>query len=200
MSATGSSMSDPATSTEKIAVMSPDPSGPGPERSASAMIICEVEGGKPRWLGASPEASAISRCASAKRVIESARNSTCRPASRKCSATAIAAQAQRRRISGDWSEVAATTTARAIPSGPRTDSTNSRSSRPRSPTIAITTTSAVTPRASADSSVDFPTPDPANSPIRCPRTIGSSVSKTASPVSSRVPSRRREAAGGGAAR
>ena len=35
-------------------------------------------------------------------------------------ATAIALQAQRRRFSGDWSEVAATTTARAMPAGPST--------------------------------------------------------------------------------
>ncbi|OIQ71018.1 hypothetical protein GALL_473680 [mine drainage metagenome] len=164
------------------------------------MIICEVDGGKPRKLASSPPASAISRCASAKRVIESARNRTCAPASRKCSATVIAAQAQRRRVSGDWSEVAVTTTDRAIPSGPSTRSTNSRSSRPRSPISAITTTSASTPRANFAKSEDFPTPDPANSPTRCPRTIGSSVLKTATPVSSRSPSRRRAAAAGAATR
>ena len=38
MSAIVSSMSEPATSTEKTAVMSPDPSTPGPARSAQAMI------------------------------------------------------------------------------------------------------------------------------------------------------------------
>ena len=108
----------------------------------------------------------------------------------------MAAQAQRRRISGDRSEVAVTITARAMPSGPSVFSTNSRSSRPRSPIMAITTTSASTPRASPDSSVDLPTPDPANSPIRWPVTRGSSVSKTAKPVGSRAPNRLRLTAGG----
>ena len=92
--------------------MSPLPNGPGPARSQSAAIRFAVEGGKPRRLGASPAVSAISRCASAKRVSESTSSSTCRPWSRKTSAIAIAIQAARRLISGAWSEVAATTTAR----------------------------------------------------------------------------------------
>ena len=133
MSAIGSSMSEAATSTLKTPVMSPLPNGPGPARSQSAAIRFAVEGGKPRRLGASPAVSAISRCASAKRVSESIRSSTCRPWSRKTSAVAIAIQAARRLISGAWSEVAATTTARSMPFGPSTLSTKSRSSRPRSP-------------------------------------------------------------------
>ena len=133
MSAIGSSMSEAATSTLKTAVMSPLPNGPGPARSQSAAIRFAVEGGKPRSVGASPAVSAISRCASAKRVSELRRRRTCRPWSRKTSATAIAIQAARRLISGAWSEVAAMTTARAMPSGPSTLSTKSRSSRPRSP-------------------------------------------------------------------
>ena len=92
-----------------------------------------VEGGKPRKLGASPAVSAISRWASAKRVRLSRSRRTWRPWSRKTSATAIAIHAARRLISGAWSEVAAMTTARAMPSGPSTLSTKSRSSRPRSP-------------------------------------------------------------------
>ena len=66
-------------------------------------------------------------------------------------------------------EVAVTTTLRAMPTGPSTRSVNSRSSRPRSPTSAMTTTSASIPRANLARSEDFPTPDPANSPIRWPR-------------------------------
>ncbi len=49
MSATGSSMSDPATSTEKTAVTSPrrpsSRSGPGPARSTRAASMAAVEGG-----------------------------------------------------------------------------------------------------------------------------------------------------------
>ena len=133
MSAIGSSMSEAATSTEKMPVMSPLPNGPGPARSQSAAIRLAVEGGKPRRDGASPAVRAISRWASAKRVSESMSRRTWRPWSRKTSAAAIAIQAARRLISGAWSEVAATTTARAMPSGPSTLSTKSRSSRPRSP-------------------------------------------------------------------
>ena len=48
--------------------------------------------------------------------------------------------------------------------------------------------------------VDLPTPDPANSPTRCPCTIGKSVLNTVIPVSSRAPKGRRSAANGGAAR
>ena len=84
-----------------------------------------------------------------------------------------------------------------MPSGPSAFSTKSRTSRPRSPIRPSTTTSACTPRASIASSVDLPTPEPANSPMRWPRASGSSVSNTASPVGSRAPIARRCAAGGG---
>jgi hypothetical protein len=45
MSETGSSMSEPATSTVKMPVMSPGPSAPGPARSQSDAIRLAVEGG-----------------------------------------------------------------------------------------------------------------------------------------------------------
>ena len=61
----------------------------------------------------------------------------------------------------------------------------------------MTTTSASTPRANLARSEDLPTPDPAKRPIRWPRTRGSSVSNTATPVASRSPSRRRAGRGGG---
>src|SRR5436305_2069146 len=47
-----------------------------------------------------------------------------------------------------------------MPSGPRSVSMNSRTSRPRSPTRARTTTSHVVPSVSIDSRVDLPTPEP----------------------------------------
>ena len=128
------------------------------------------------------------------------------PWSRKTSAQAIAIQAARRLISGAWSEVAATTTARCMPSGPRTLSTKSRSSRPRSPISAKTTMSASMPRARSPRSEDLPMPEPAKTPMRWPRAMGRMVSKTARPVARRGAEalagggRRRGAAEGGAGR
>ena len=72
------------------------------------------------------------------------------------------------RISGLLSEVATTTTERAMPSGPRSFSINSRNSLPRSPTSPMTLTSALVLRAIMPMSVDFPTPDPAMMPTRWP--------------------------------
>ena len=198
-SATGPSMSDPATSTDRTAVISPCPSAPGPARSLSAMIICAIEAGNPDGPKGSPTAAATSACASAKRVIESAKSRTCAPASRKNSATVIIVHPQRARSSAGRSEVAATITARAAPQAVRTSVANSRTSRPRSPIRPMTTTSAGMPVASDAISRDLPTPDPAKSPIRCPRTRGRKVSKTASPVSSRGPRARRAVADGGSA-
>ena len=201
MSAIGSSMSDPATRTEKTAVMSPEPSDPRPgplgQRHDGMRHRRRITAQRGRFargqrhfamrLGIAGDAS---RPAAAHAAPD---RENARPPPSPTSA-------QRRRISGDWSEVAVTTTDRAIPSRPRTRSVKSRSSRPRSPTRAITTTSAATPRANLARSEDFPTPEPAKSPIRWPRTSGSSVSKTATPVDSRSPSRRRVAAAGGGAR
>ena len=73
---------------------------------------------------------------------------------------------------GGASEVATTTTERARPSGPRSFSMNSRTSRPRSPTSAITETSASVPRVIIDSRLDLPTPEPAKMPMRWPRPHG----------------------------
>ena len=156
-----------------------------------------MDGGNPRKTGASPAATATSRCASAKRVIESARNNTDFPSSRKCSATAMAAQAQRRLTSGDWSEVAATTIALSRPFSPNTSSTKWRTSRPLSPIIAMTTISALIRVANSPIRLDLPTPDPANRPILCPLTKGSMVSNTMCPVCKRPPIALRCAAGGG---
>src|SRR5436305_1014401 len=102
------------------------------------------------------------------------------------------------RTSAGWSEVATTTTECASAS-PRSRSMNSRTSRPRSPTRAITFTSAVVERAIIPSSEDLPTPEPAKMPSRWPRPHGTSVSsaRTPSPTRSRI--RGREKASGGAA-
>ncbi len=66
-----------------------------------------------------------------------------------------------------------------------------RTSRPRSPTRAITVTSASVPRAIIDSSDDFPTPDPANRPTRCPRPTLTRVSRARTPRGSAVSMRSR---------
>ena len=58
---------------------------------------------------------------------------------------------------------------------------NSRTSRPRSPTRATTDTAASVPRATIDSSVDLPTPEPAMMLIRWPRPQGTSASARRTP-------------------
>ena len=69
----------------------------------------------------------------------------------------------------------------ARPSGPRSFSRNSRTSRPRSPTSAITEISASVPRAIIESRLDLPTPEPAMMPRRWPRPHGTSVSSARTP-------------------
>ncbi len=56
---------------------------------------------------------------------------------------AVATSAPVARITAAWSLVATTITLRLRPSGPRSRSMNSRTSRPRSPSSAITFTSAL---------------------------------------------------------
>ena len=58
---------------------------------------------------------------------------------------------------------------------------NSRTSRPRSPISATTDTAASVPRATIDSSVDLPTPEPAMMLIRWPRPQGTSASSARTP-------------------
>jgi hypothetical protein len=65
---------------------------------------------------------------------------------------------------------------------PSVSSMNSRTSRPRSPTSAMTTLSKASARASIDSSVDLPTPEPAKMPRRCPRQSGAKISIARTPV------------------
>ena len=77
---------------------------------------------------------------------------------------------------------------------------NSRTSRPRSPTRASTATSQAVCRASMASSVDLPTPEPANRPRRWPSPAGGEALSARTPRSSRRPSRARRVASGGAAR
>ena len=91
------------------------------------------------------------------------------------------------RTSGGLSEVETTTTDRARPSGPRSCSRKLRTSRPRSPTSASTTTSAAVPRAIMPSSVLLPTPLPPNRPMRWPRPQVSSASMARTPVPSGAP-------------
>ena len=69
-----------------------------------------------------------------------------------------------------------------MPSGPKSFSINSRTSRPRSPTKATTTTSASDPRAIIPIRVDLPTPEPANKPRRWPRPSGTKASMARTPV------------------
>src|SRR5580693_4845581 len=62
---------------------------------------------------------------------------------------------------------------------------NSRTSRPRSPTSAITFTCALVDRAIMPSSEDFPTPEPAKIPRRWPRPHGTSPSSARTPIATR---------------
>ena len=131
--------------------------------------------------GGSPAERPISRWAIATRVSESIISTTSLPASRKDSAIRVATKAERSRSTGGASEVATTSTDRASPSGPRSFSMNSRTSRPRSPTRAMTETSASVPRAIIDSRLDLPTPEPAMMPILWPRPQGTSESRARTP-------------------
>src|SRR4051794_16918278 len=140
----------------------------------------------------------ISRCALAKRVTESIISSTFIPRSRKCSAIVVAANAALTRTSAGSSEVAVITIERSSAS-PRSRSTNSRTSRPRSPTRQMTLTSALVERAIIPSSEDLPTPEPAKMPSRWPRPTGTNASSARTPSSRRVSIGVRESGDGGAA-
>src|SRR6201995_156207 len=143
-------------------------------------------------------ASPTSRCAMAKRVTESIISITFLPWSRKCSAIAVAVKAAWMRTSGGWSDVATTTTEWPSAS-PRSRSMNSRTSRPRSPTSAMTLTSAVVERALMPSSEDLPTPEPAKMPRRWPSPHGTRVSRARTPRPTRSEIRGRVRASGGVA-
>ena len=101
-------------------------------------------------------------------VRESIIRSTSLPWSRKYSAIAVAVFAALFLISAGLSDVATTRTLLFIPSGPKSLSANSLTSRPRSPIRAITLMSALVLRANIPMSVLLPTPLPANIPILCP--------------------------------
>ncbi len=93
----------------------------------------------------------------------------------------IADLGARRRIIGLSSPVATTAMVRSF-SRPSASSRNSRTSRPRSPTRASTVVSKPAARASIDSSVDLPTPEPAKMPMRCPAQSGVKRSMARMPV------------------
>ena len=120
------------------------------------------------------------------------------PRSRKYSATVTAVFGASRRIIGLSSpvETIAIADSRLAPS---VSSRNSRTSRPRSPTRAITTTSKSGAFASIARSDDFPTPEPAKIPILCPAQSGVKRSTTRIPVLTGVLTRARFSAGGGSA-
>ena len=101
-----------------------------------------------------------------------------------------------RRIIGLSSPVATTVTARAR-SRPSTSSMNSRTSRPRSPTSAMTVMSKPCERASMPSNVDLPMPEPAKMPMRCPAHSGENRSMTLTPVFTGVRTRWRRIGAGG---
>ena len=95
---------------------------------------------------------------------------------------AVPTSAARLRSSAGRSEVATITTLLRKPSGPRLSSTNSRTSRPRSPTSTMTLTSDAAPRASIPSSVLLPPPAAAKMPTRWPTPTLSVVSMARTPV------------------
>ncbi|MNP15191.1 hypothetical protein D3C76_1075370 [compost metagenome] len=74
------------------------------------------------------------------------------------------------------------TTERFKPSGPKSRSMKSNTSRPRSPMSAITLTSAEVLRAIIPMRVLFPTPDPAKIPTLCPLPILSNPSIALTPI------------------
>src|ERR1700733_10526617 len=111
---------------------------------------------------------------------------------------AVAVNAAWMRTRAGWSEVATTTTEWARAS-PRSRSTNSRTSRPRSPTRAMTLTSAVVDRAIMPSSEDLPTPEPAKMPRRWPLPHGTRGSRARTPRPTRSEIRGRVRASGGVA-
>ena len=84
-----------------------------------------------------------------------------------------------------WSEVATTSTERSIPSGPRSFWMNSSTSRPRSPTRAMTLMSALTFLAIIPMRVLLPTPEPAKMPTRWPLPMVSMLSMAFTPNSIR---------------
>nr|CAA39531.1 unnamed protein product [Bacillus subtilis subsp. subtilis str. 168] len=110
------------------------------------------------------------------------------PLSRKYSAIAVAVYAAFNLINAGWSEVATTTIDRFSPSFPRSFSINSRTSRPRSPTSAMTFKSASVCLAIIPIKVLFPTPLPAKIPIRWPLPTVSklSIDLTPTPIFSRI--------------
>ena len=79
---------------------------------------------------------------------------------------------------------------------PSDSSRNSTTSRPRSPTSAMTFTSASVWRAICPSSVDLPTPEPAKSPTRWPSPTVSSASSTRTPSGSGRLTRGRDSGSG----
>ena len=168
-----------------------------PHRSSSLGSSVNTDGVKPRLAGGSPIARPISRCAHANLVTESKSSITSRPWSRKYSAMAVATKAPRTRARGGLFEVETTTTERASPSGPRSFSMNSRTSRPRSPIRAITLTSAEVLRAIMPSSVLLPTPLPEKMPSRCPFPAVASASIERTPVATGSVMRRRRSTSGG---
>jgi len=110
---------------------------------------------------------------------------------------AMAVSAPLARITALWSDVTTTTTLRASPSGPRSRSINSRTSRPRSPIRAKTLTSTDAWRAIIPIGTDFPTPLPAKTPSRCPRPAVIILSMDRIPVVMVSVVRRRDIASGG---
>ena len=96
---------------------------------------------------------------------------------------AVARSAPRIRRSGERSAGTATMVVRDFESWSRTVFANSPTSRPRSPIIPTTTTSAVVKRLIMPRSTDLPTPDPAMMPIRWPLPTVSSALIARTPTS-----------------
>ena len=176
----GSLKSSPSTRTVKNPVM--EPRGKLPARSKTRGSRAKTEGVYPFCAGGSPAANPISRWAMASRVTESITRSTLAPWSRKYSAIASEVKLARTRRGAGRSDVATTTTARRMPSVPISCSRKARTSRLRSPTSAITVTSAELRRDMDPSSVLLPTPLPPKIPMRCPQPTGSRLSIARIPV------------------
>ena len=161
-----------------------EPTSDVPALSKSFGNLAKTDGVYPFCAGGSPMASPISLCAIANLVTESIIRITFLPLSLKYSAMAVAVNAPLTLSKADLSEVAQTTTDFFIPSGPKSFSINSRTSRPLSPIRHITLTSASASLAIIPNVVLLPTPEPAKIPILCPSPQVKKPSMALTPVGS----------------
>ncbi len=199
-SETGSLKSSPSTSTVNIPVIYPvvlEFTTPGPTLSINFERLEKTLMGYPRDTGASPAERAISLNELQYLVMLSTISKTLLPLSRKYSDIVSADKVANVFIEGELSDVATTMMVFFIFILLRLFSINSLTSFPLSPIIATTVMSHSVLSANMPTKVDFPTPEPANTPSLCPcRQVVKRFNAT-TPRSIRSPSLARLVAKGG---